>query len=95
MTAPKTTAGGVDVLRTLNAFADFEDCSGESGTPWRRARADELRESRDAIAELIEAAGDAQCDCTVRERDSGHKLECWMPRLRAALAAVAPKDGAL
>lgn len=41
--------------------------------------------------ELIRAADDAQCDCSVSQRDSGHKIGCWMPRLQSALAAVEGK----
>lgn len=58
-------------------------------------RADHLREqiceARAAVAELIEAAGQAECGCSLRERESGHRVGCWMPDLTAALAHV---DGA-
>lgn len=35
--------------------------------------------------ELLETAKDAQCACTVRERDSGHLVGCWMPALTAVI----------
>jgi hypothetical protein len=47
------------------------------------------------IPAIIEAAKHAQCKCTVKERISGHLLECWMPELNEALArAEGKKDGA-
>ena len=42
-------------------------------------------------ARLVEAANNAQCECSVAERDSGHKVGCWMPQLQSALAAVEGK----
>jgi enterochelin esterase-like enzyme len=39
-----------------------------------------------AAPELLEAAKEAQCSCTLRERASGHLVECWMPALVAAIA---------
>lgn len=39
-----------------------------------------------AASELLEAAKWAQCDCTPRQRDSGHLVGCWMPDLLAAIA---------
>lgn len=41
---------------------------------------------RQQLAELLEAAKTAQCDCSPKERDSGHKSECWFPALREAIA---------
>lgn len=35
--------------------------------------------------ELLEAAKQAHCDCTLSERASGHKVGCWMPDLSAAI----------
>lgn len=39
-----------------------------------------------AAPELLEAAMQADCGCSVAERDSGHRPECWMPALAAAIA---------
>mgnify|MGYP001616827613 CR=1 FL=1 len=36
--------------------------------------------------ELLRAARQAQCACSIKERDSGHLLDCWMPALTAAIA---------
>lgn len=44
------------------------------------------------VTALIAAAEDAQCDCSVKERHSGHKVGCWMPALSAAIAKA--KGGA-
>jgi len=34
---------------------------------------------------LAEAASEVQCECTVKERESGHRVECAMPQLQEAL----------
>jgi hypothetical protein len=39
-------------------------------------------------AELVQAAQAAQCACSIKERDSGHLVGCWMPALSEALAKV-------
>lgn len=52
------------------------------------ALATRANEARAAVAELIEAASNIQCDCSLRERDSGHRIGCDMPYLRAALARI-------
>lgn len=44
-----------------------------------------VENSRD---ELAEALREVDCDCTLRERDSGHKIDCWMPSVNAALAKL-------
>ena len=41
-----------------------------------------------AVAELVAAASHVECACSVRERDSGHRVGCFMPDLSAALDAV-------
>jgi len=41
----------------------------------------------EAHERLVEAAENAQCDCTISQRDSGHDVECWMPDFVDALAA--------
>lgn len=40
-----------------------------------------------AVDDLIRAASAAECGCSLAERESGHRIGCWMPDLRAALAA--------
>lgn len=36
--------------------------------------------------DLLAAAQDAQCACSIKERDSGHLAGCWMPALQEAIA---------
>lgn len=47
---------------------------------------------------LYDAAKYAQCTCSISERASGHKVECWMPDLSAAigdfLVARGPREKA-
>lgn len=46
-----------------------------------------------AAPDLLEAAQAADCACSVRERDSGHRTGCWMPALQAAIAkATTPTE---
>lgn len=33
----------------------------------------------------LSIAANVQCGCSLRERDSGHRVECWMPELRFTL----------
>lgn len=35
--------------------------------------------------EMLEALREVQCTCSTAERLSGHKVECWMPRVMAAI----------
>lgn len=39
-----------------------------------------------ALPDLLNAARDAQCSCNPAQRESGHLVECWMPRLDEAIA---------
>lgn len=50
------------------------------------ARGPDYSIPRDPNAELLAAARNAQCGCTVKERLSGHLVECWMPALTDAIA---------
>lgn len=34
-----------------------------------------------AFTECYDALNEAQCNCTLQERDSGHKTDCWMPEV--------------
>lgn len=38
-----------------------------------------------ALPDLLKVCQVAQCDCTARERDSGHKSGCWFPAMQTAL----------
>lgn len=38
-----------------------------------------------AAPDLYEAALKVQCYCCISERESGHKVDCWMPELEAAI----------
>lgn len=44
-----------------------------------------------AAPSMLAALKSAQCDCSVRERDSGHKVGCWMPD---AIDVIAKATGA-
>jgi hypothetical protein len=57
---------------------------------------DELNESFESLGrtalkiknqrdDLLRASKEAQCSCTVRQRDSGHVFGCWMPALSEAI----------
>ena len=48
-------------------------------------------EHKAKLKAVVEAAKHAQCSCSVSERESGHRVECWMPMLLAALAAAKEK----
>ena len=48
----------------------------------------ELVRLRDMNDRLIGALGMAQCECTVLERDSGHKVGCWRPDVDALLESL-------
>jgi hypothetical protein len=37
------------------------------------------KETKQALVELFDACHAADCNCTVKERESGHKTECWKP----------------
>jgi hypothetical protein len=45
-----------------------------------------------AAPDLLEAAKDAQCSCSIAERESGHLTGCWMPALEAAIAKAEGKS---
>ena len=40
---------------------------------------------KDTALDLFKAAEKAQCACKLSERLSGHKTDCWMPELNAAI----------
>jgi len=39
-----------------------------------------------SASDLLDAAEQAQCDCSPKERESGHKVGCWFPALQYAIA---------
>lgn len=45
------------------------------------------------IEPLVDAAHQAQCSCTLLERDSGHRSDCWFPDLKAALSKFRKREG--
>jgi len=49
-----------------------------------------------ALAGLVEAARVAQCACTPKQREAGHKSGCWFPEFQARLrvASEAVRKGA-
>lgn len=44
-----------------------------------------------AAPELLAACHDADCACTVRDRNSGHLVGCWMPAMQEAIAKATGK----
>ena len=42
-----------------------------------------------AAPDLLAAAKQAQCECSLTERESGHRVGCWMPNLSAAIEKAA------
>lgn len=63
-----------------------DKCEDEAQTNECDCNAALLAHSANVIEELVEAANHANCSCSPKERDSGHKSGCWMPILEAALA---------
>mgnify|MGYP006908234730 CR=1 FL=1 len=49
----------------------------------------------EAIERLIAAADQAQCQCSITERESGHLVGCWMPALSDAIEAARKNVGAM
>lgn len=84
MSAAKHTPGPwwVDVHKNVMA------AGGMVAFPCISAGFDQAANARliAAAPELLEAAEQAECACSVRERNSGHRIGCWMPSLRAAIA---------
>ena len=59
-----------------------------SDAGWAKAVADAVgrwQQAEAKMARVVEAAGAAQCGCTLLQRESGHLVECWKPNLEAAL----------
>ena len=90
---PLRECGPTDQANARRIVACVNACEGIKTEHLEHASLDfgkELRAERDRIAalnkELVEAASEAQCGCTVRERDNGHRVGCWFPNLRAVLA---------
>lgn len=77
------TTEQIDVLAWLDSLHATTAAGAVSNEKWPEAQ-----QARAAVAELVEAARYAQCACTPKERYSGHQVDCWMPYLRAAIAAA-------
>lgn len=97
MDTPRTDA---ECNRILNSecLPDCDEYGHENNCPqcfperpmaaFARQLERENQELRAALEAIRAAAKNAQCDCTLAERDSGHKTDCWMPEFREAIAKV-------
>lgn len=47
-----------------------------------------------AAPDLLAAAKESKCGCSLRERDSGHKVGCWKPALDSAIAKAEGREHA-
>lgn len=77
-----------EVLLLRTAREQAERVIAENSAGWAteadaKARID-AAERRLAAVEA--AARNAQCSCSLDECASGHRVDCWMPELTAALA---------
>lgn len=52
-----------------------------------------LVNAADEILALVEAARLVHCSCSIDEAMSGHRIECFMPELDAAIKALEAKQG--
>ena len=68
----------------FTAFEDAQERLKES-VDWACG---ELVRLRDMNERLIEALGKAQCECSLKERDSGHRIGCWKPDVDALLGSL-------
>lgn len=57
-----------------------------------------IEEARELMSRTIDLEAEAQCPCTIAQRESGHRIDCWAPEfdmfaeeLRAWLSAHGPK----
>ncbi len=71
-----------DRVVCINATTDAEPV-GYDATD---ANAEFIVRACNSHEELLEAAKQAQCGCSIAERESGHRVECWMPALLDAIA---------
>ncbi len=65
--------------------------AGQAGETEPSTNATFIANARSDIDKLVEVAAaslHAQCGCTIKERLSGHKTDCWFPRLEEALAPL-------
>ena len=44
-----------------------------------------IRRLHEKLLMLTRAAREAQCECSLLQRDSGHVVGCWMPDLQEAI----------
>lgn len=82
MKTPLANRAAVAIINTVDANPGMQfDAKNSTAQNISRVITEQT-----AIDELLAAAEQAQCGCTVRERASGHLTECWMPDLSAAIA---------
>lgn len=63
---------------------------GDSMTTVTTEELETIRELRQQRDELMKVLRQADCACSLRERDSGHVIGCWKPDVDAALAKMKP-----
>jgi hypothetical protein len=73
----------MDVMDAVNTD-DYSDACAAMGEAVKHAE----KVSKDRIAELLGALKLARenCGCSIKERLSGHRVECWVPDTDAAIA---------
>lgn len=75
--------------KVVRFTAKFQDV-GASGESDRAPLNDKLAIAAPELADALEAVrSSAQCGCSLREVDSGHRGDCWLPHwLQVAAAAL-------
>lgn len=56
------------------------------------ANAERLAHCWNMFDELVAACESAQCECTPRERMSGHQAGCWFPAMQDVIARATGKE---
>ena len=49
---------------------------------------DEAKSIERKLALAVDTLARIDCGCTLRQRESGHHVDCWMPMITEALAAI-------
>jgi hypothetical protein len=81
---------GCDAYKNGVRFADLEvGPHDQTGIGYAWAAFDDLRKQRDeAVATLKEIGrylGYIQCPCSPKERNSGHRIDCYVPELESTM----------
>jgi len=79
----------------LKSMSDFRlHCVNETQEILKKMGEELLRERRkvEKLREFISFVRDAQCECSVMERQSGHLTGCWFPEFIDKLEAI-DKEG--